>query len=255
MKKASPYGKHRAPGRAVTPLTILARNATASMDTVGRKSVVAVAASSMLATLVAVPAHADTNDSEQPTGGVSVSTLTASLRTALDESPEILVADGAFAIEAAVTEVKPAPVVRRTVTTRTSNTSTKVSRTVKRVDPMSIEAEGKARQIVDIALQYQGYKYTSGGKKPSTGFDCSGFTQFVYGHIGISLSSSSSGQKNAGVRVSRADAQPGDLIWTPGHVGIYLGNGKQIDAPRPGKTIQVRGIWQKNPTFLRVIQN
>lgn len=252
MKKASSYGKHRAPGRAVTPLTILARNATASMDTVGRKSVVAVAASSMLATLVAVPAHADTNDSEQPTGGVSVSTLTASLRTTLNESPEILVSDGAFAIEAAVTEVKPAPVVRRTVT---RSTATRVSRTVKRVDPMSIEAEGKARELIDVALQYQGVKYRYGGTDPKTGLDCSAFTQLVYKQIGISLSRSSAGQKSAGKPVSRADAQPGDLIWSPGHVAIYLGNGKQIDAPRRGKTIQVRPIWQKNPTFLRVIQN
>ena len=44
----------------------------------------------------------------------------------------------------------------------------------------------------------------------------------------------------------------GDLIWTPGHVAIYIGNGKQIDAPRPGKSIKVRSIWQSNPTFLRV---
>ena len=50
----------------------------------------------------------------------------------------------------------------------------------------------------------------------------------------------------------RADALPGDLIWSPGHVGIYAGGNTQIDAPRPGKTIQFRDIWQSDPTFIRV---
>ncbi|GMA35091.1 hypothetical protein [Demequina litorisediminis] len=49
-----------------------------------------------------------------------------------------------------------------------------------------------------------------------------------------------------------SDPQPGDIIVTPGHVGIYAGPNLQIDAPRPGKTIQFRAIWQSNPTYVRV---
>lgn len=52
--------------------------------------------------------------------------------------------------------------------------------------------------------------------------------------------------------MSWAEAQPGDLIWTPGHIAIYAGNGMQIEAPVPGKSVRYTSIWQSNPTFLRV---
>ncbi|MCK9796094.1 NlpC/P60 family protein [Isoptericola sp. 4D.3] len=84
-------------------------------------------------------------------------------------------------------------------------------------------------------------------------FDCSGFTTYVYKKaIGKKMPRTSSAQKNVGHRVSRANAKPGDLIWTPGHVAIYIGNGKQIDAGRPGVGVVKRKIWQDNPTFIRV---
>ena len=63
---------------------------------------------------------------------------------------------------------------------------------------------------------------------------------------------SSGSYYSVGVQVARADAQPGDIIVSPGHVGIYAGENMQIDAPRPGKTVQFRAIWQTNPTFVRV---
>ena len=52
--------------------------------------------------------------------------------------------------------------------------------------------------------------------------------------------------------VSKSAAQPGDLIFTPGHVGIYAGNGKMWDAPRSGKTVSLRSIWTSNYTIGRV---
>ena len=66
------------------------------------------------------------------------------------------------------------------------------------------------------------------------------------------MTSQSSAQRNVGTVVSRADALPGDLIWSPGHVAIYAGGNTQIDSPKPGSTIQFRAIWQSNPTFIRV---
>ena len=249
MKQTSQIGKHRAAVRTVTPLTILARNTGEAMGSMGRKSVVALSATSMLATLIAVPsAHADAPGSGESAVGVDLGSLTSTLRNTLDQSPEILVTEDDFEIESAVVSVTPG-------TRGRSVQRTSYSRPIQRVNPMSIEAEGKARDLIDFALQFQGIPYVHGGKNPDQGFDCSGFTSYVFSHIGIKLSASSAAQKHVGVRVSREDAQPGDLIWSPGHVAIYLGNGQQIDAPRKGKTIQVRGIWQRNPMFLRLINN
>lgn len=105
--------------------------------------------------------------------------------------------------------------------------------------------------VLEIAAQYVGVPYVYGGNDAS-GLDCSGFTKLVYGELGINLPRSSAEQKNAGVVVSSADALPGDLVWTPGHIAIYAGDGMIIDAPRPGKTVQFRQMYQSNPTFIRV---
>lgn len=128
--------------------------------------------------------------------------------------------------------------------------------TVRSVRPshasIRVRVISRSALIVTEAKKHVGIRYRSGGTTPS-GFDCSGFTRYVYKKTGLkNLPASSSAQRFVGKRISRANAKPGDLIWSPGHVGIYLGGNKQIDAPRPGKTIQVRAIWQSNPTFIRV---
>lgn len=106
--------------------------------------------------------------------------------------------------------------------------------------------------IVSVALQYQGAPYRYGGADPS-GFDCSGFTQFVYAHVGVSLPHSSSAQ-GAMTRIAPGAALPGDLVILDGggHVGIYLGGNQMIDAPYAGKTVQVRSIYSANHWFVRV---
>jgi cell wall-associated NlpC family hydrolase len=128
------------------------------------------------------------------------------------------------------------------------------SRSSERADLGSAASTGgsvSGSSVAAIAMRYVGVPYVYGGTTPN-GFDCSGFTAYVYAQLGKHLPHSSGAQRGAGHAVSYKDAKPGDLISTPGHVAIYLGNGKQIDAPRPGKTIQVRNVWQSNPTFIRV---
>jgi cell wall-associated NlpC family hydrolase len=107
-------------------------------------------------------------------------------------------------------------------------------------------------RVVEKAVRYTGVRYRYGGTSPR-GFDCSGFTSYVYKHEHVKkLPRTSSGQRHAGKVVSKRHAKPGDLVYTPGHVAIYVGGNKIIDAPRPGKSIHVRSMWHASWTFIHV---
>ena len=97
-------------------------------------------------------------------------------------------------------------------------------------------ASASGAAIVTYAMQFQGVPYVYGGTSPA-GFDCSGFTQYVFGHFGISLGRTDAAQRGAGTRVSTP--APGDLMWKPGHVGIYVGNGMMVHATKPGDVVRV----------------
>jgi cell wall-associated NlpC family hydrolase len=100
-------------------------------------------------------------------------------------------------------------------------------------------ASADASAIIRYAEQFIGTPYVWGGTSPG-GFDCSGFTQYVFGHFGISLGRTAADQFGQGVPVSQADLQPGDLVffstYAPGatHVGIYIGGGMMINAEDAG---------------------
>ena len=99
--------------------------------------------------------------------------------------------------------------------------------------------------IVADARKYLGVPYVFGGTT-SAGLDCSGLVQRVYGDLGISLPRLVSGQSTIGQSVpSLADAQPGDLIVCNGgeHIVIYAGNGKIIQAPKPGGSVEEMDNW------------
>jgi cell wall-associated NlpC family hydrolase len=107
-------------------------------------------------------------------------------------------------------------------------------------------------RVVEDAVRYAGVPYRLGGTTRA-GMDCSGFTQRVYRDAGVArLPRTAAAQARVGHLVSRASARPGDLVHTQGHVGIYVGNGRMIDAPRPGKKIQVRLMYAAAWTFIRV---
>jgi len=110
----------------------------------------------------------------------------------------------------------------------------------------------RGQKIVKVAKAQVGDRYVYGASGPNA-FDCSGLTSYVYKKaVGKSLPRSSSAQKSKGKVVSRKNARPGDLIWTPGHVAIYIGNGQQVEAARPGVGVVKRHIWQDSPRFVRI---
>jgi cell wall-associated NlpC family hydrolase len=114
------------------------------------------------------------------------------------------------------------------------------------------KADELGSAVLEVATRYVGVPYLYGGNTPR-GFDCSGFTQYVFGQLGVDLPHQSESQRSKGHVVSRSEAKPGDLIWVPGHVSIYVGGNKMIDSARVGTTVQFRTMWQSNPTFIRVI--
>ena len=103
--------------------------------------------------------------------------------------------------------------------------------------------EQEQHSIVRYAHRFVGVRYAYGGASPS-GFDCSGFTRFVYAHFGIDLPHYSGGQFELGHAVSRRALEPGDLVFFDGlgHVGIYVGGGRFIHAPHTGTHVSIDSL-------------
>ncbi len=116
-------------------------------------------------------------------------------------------------------------------------------------DTTPVAPSGNGEVVVEYAKQYLGYKYVSGGASPSTGFDCSGFTSYVYKNFGVTLSRTSKGQINNGVAVAKSDLQPGDIVvfnneanTAIGHVGIYIGGGNFIHAANAREGVKITSL-------------
>ena len=111
--------------------------------------------------------------------------------------------------------------------------------------------EAKGNRVVDIARRYAGFPYIRGSNGPYA-FDCSNYTRHVYAQVGVHLSPKPDIQVTSGPRIPASQAKPGDLVWWPGHVGIYTGNGQHIAARNPTLGIQEGPVYG-NPIYIRVI--
>lgn len=107
---------------------------------------------------------------------------------------------------------------------------------------------GLGQDIANFACQFVGNPYVPGGTSLTEGADCSGFTMAVYNHFGLSLPRSSYAQAGYGREVSYSEAQPGDIIYYGGHVGIYIGNGLIVHA-----STQATGIKISNALYRSII--
>ncbi len=119
------------------------------------------------------------------------------------------------------------------------------------IDQVRQNVTHSAVDLVGTALGFLGVPYKRGGNSEATGFDCSGFVKATYEKtIGLILPRKASQQAAATEQIEKADLQPGDLVFFNtmrrafSHVGIYIGDGKFIHAPKPGAKVRVDNLGQ-----------
>ncbi len=120
------------------------------------------------------------------------------------------------------------------------------SRRLGRSRSVSVSRGGSRSNVVGVAMDQLGKPYRWGADGPES-FDCSGLTQYVYAKVGVSLSHSSRAQYNEGQRVSRDALEAGDLVFFArggeiSHVGLYIGGGNFIEAPRTGLSVRISSL-------------
>jgi len=120
-----------------------------------------------------------------------------------------------------------------------------------RANTFADRATSTAQELVLYSMGLIGIRYVFGGRTPETGFDCSGLVRYVFDRVtGRSLPYTSYEMASLGTQVSSSDLQPGDLVFynTRGrrnsHVGIYIGDGKFIHAPRSGTEVRIEDMRQ-----------
>ena len=141
-------------------------------------------------------------------------------------------------------------------TTTKTKSSTSTSKTAVSQAPTSIKRSSTTASSANItayALTFLGVPYVWGGTTPS-GFDCSGYVQYVYSHFGISVGRTTYTQQYAGTKISVASAQAGDLyFWgnygSAYHVAIALGGGQYVMAPAPGQVVKTGSVSSYTPSF------
>ncbi|MBN7772379.1 C40 family peptidase [Clostridium aminobutyricum] len=122
----------------------------------------------------------------------------------------------------------------------------------------SVSVAATGNEIVAYAKKFIGVPYCNGGTSPN-GFDCSGFTQYVYSNFGGNLPHSSASQYNYGSAVDKSQLQPGDLVFFASssrisHVGIYVGGGKFIHSPQSGDRVKISSFSTSNLRYCGAVR-
>ena len=274
------HGRRAAETRVKTPLTELTDALGANYGVVGRRAAVVAAAGGLVVTAT-LPAMGQGEDDAAAVTAEAENTPTTDFvnqaKTVIpeqDEDTDDTDVVGAASVsnvtaeKAPEPEPEPEPTPSESVESNSgsSDSSDSGSSDSGSSDSESSDSGGssddggaalpdgsKAEQVISIAKQYTGVPYVYGGTTTS-GWDCSGYTSFVFSKVGVNLPRSSGGQASAGQTVSASEAKPGDLVYRPGHIGIYAGNGMMYDAGSSSSGTSYRShSWMGSVTYIRVL--
>ena len=137
--------------------------------------------------------------------------------------------------------------------TQTSQTTQASQQTQASQAQVATPSSYSVSALLSYAQTFTGVPYVLGGTTPA-GFDCSGFTQYVFNHFGKNIGRTTYQQQYAGTKLAVSSAQPGDLLFwgaygSAYHVGIYLGGSSYIAAPEPGESVSVKSFTYYQPSF------
>jgi cell wall-associated NlpC family hydrolase len=237
--------KHR--GTRRSPISALSQSVASPA---ARRGALVTASSGLVLTMAATTATAAPQAQDLATAEAGATTLTDSALESLALSPAVVVPDDvSIAFDEITVSAKPAPEPEpEPVVATSSRTSTRTAPADATATYEGAYSSATGERIVAIAKQYVGVPYVYGGATPA-GFDCSGFTSFVYAQVGISIPRSSSGQHALGGRVPASAAPVGALMTWDGHTGIYLGGGMHIAARQPGTPLSISPIYRSGAVY------